>query len=256
MKDRQNQKGQVLLITIMLLAAAVTVVMTIAFNSTTETQITKLEQDSQKAMAAAEAALEAAIQQKSGTVALGSLPAFAGSNITGQASVVETGGNEFVTPLLQRDEQYTFYLSDFTTLSNYWTGDLGIFLQSETVTNCPALELTFIDSANVVTKKIVDPCAPSVITGGNKVTTSPGGSVKGITFVYRTAVGTLPIANMKLMIVRVLSTATRLGFTGTSMKAQGRVITSEAKTQTSATKKIELFQSYPQIPSDFFVTAF
>ena len=76
----------------MLFAAAVTVVMTIAFNSTTETQITKLEEDSQKAMAAAEAALEAAIQQKSGTVALNTLPAFAGSNITGQANVVEMGG--------------------------------------------------------------------------------------------------------------------------------------------------------------------
>jgi len=63
---KQNrEKGQVLLITIMLLAAAITVVMTIAFTATTETQITKLEEDSQKAMAAAEAALEAAIQQKS-----------------------------------------------------------------------------------------------------------------------------------------------------------------------------------------------
>ena len=50
----KNEKGQVLLITIMLLAAAVTVVMTIAFNSTTETQITKLEEDSQKALSAAE----------------------------------------------------------------------------------------------------------------------------------------------------------------------------------------------------------
>jgi hypothetical protein len=36
----------------------------------------------------------------------------------------------------------------------------------------------------------------------------------------------------------------------------GRVITSEAKTSTGVTKKIELFQSNPQIPSDFFVTAF
>lgn len=252
-----KERGQVLLITIMLLAAAVTVVMTIAFNSTTETQITKLEEDSQKAMAAAEAALEAAIQQKSGTVALSSLPAFAGTNITGQANVVETGGNEFVTPLLQRDEQYTFYLSDYTTLSSYWTGDLGIFLQSENLINCPALELTFISSTNVVTKEMVDPCGPEVISGGEgKITTAAGADVDGTTFVYRTAIGSLPIANMKLLIARVLNTSTRIGFTGVDMKAQGRVITSEAKTQTSATKKIELFQSYPQIPSDFFVTSF
>ena len=88
------------------------------------------------------------------------------------------------------------------------------------------------------------------------MTTAPGSDVKGTTFGYRTAVGTLPIANMKLVIVRVLNTATRLGFTGNGMKAQEELSRLEAKTQTSATKKIELFQSYPQIPSDFFVTSF
>jgi hypothetical protein len=37
-KHNQREQGQILLITVMLLAAAVTVVMTIAFNSTTETR--------------------------------------------------------------------------------------------------------------------------------------------------------------------------------------------------------------------------
>jgi len=254
-----NQKGQILLITIMLLAAAVTVVMTIAFSSTTETQISKLEEDSQKALSAAEAALEAAIQKKA-NVALDTLPAFMGSNITGGADIVEVGGNEFITPLLQRDEQYTFYLADYNSLVTppiaYWTGSLVIYFQSEAVGGCPTLELTFVDSANAITKSIIDSCG--VVTDPNNlnINTATGAVVKGVNFASKTSSAIAVNGNMKLVFIRVLNASTRLGFTGTGLKAQGRVITSEAKTQSGATKKIELFQSYPQIPADFFVTGF
>lgn len=254
----EREKGQILLITVMLLAAAVTVVMTIAFNSTTETQITKMEEDSQRALSAAETALEAAIQKK-GQVLLSDLSTFNNTGITGEATIIEMGGNEFVTPLLQRDEQYTFYLSDYLTLSSYWSGDLVMYLKSETAATCPALELTFVDSTNVVTKNLIDPC--SIIQGGpgNRISTTAGGSVNGTQFLYKTtATGTIlqGLSAKKVMIVRVLNAATRIGFSGNSMKSQGRVITSEATTKTGVTKKIELFQSYPQIPSDFFVTSF
>jgi hypothetical protein len=266
-KHNQREQGQILLITVMLLAAAVTVVMTIAFNSTTETQITKLEEDSQKALSAAESALEAAIQKK-GTVAIDELPAFIGSNITGQADVVEMSGNEFVTPLLQRDEQYTFYLSsynpDTNTFSNPWTGYLDIYFKSETPAEYPALELTFIDSANNTTKQILDHWAlVESKSPSNELPTSSndgGETVKGIAFAAKLTPSSLQVAgNMKAVIVRVLNASTRIGFhTGVStpFRSQGRVITSEAKTSTGVTKKIELFQSNPQIPSDFFVTAF
>lgn len=258
-KNKDKQQGQILLITVMLLAAAVTVVMTIAFNSTTDTQISKLEEDSQKALSAAEAALEAAVQQKA-NVALDSLPAFAGSNITGQADIVEVGGNEFVTPLLQRDEQYTFYMSDYLTLSNYSLADLTIYFKSESPVECPVLELTLINKTNVITKKIIDPCSAVVTTGLPKISAlAITESVKGVAFGYKTTgtdLNNVNIPDMKLILVRVLNMPTRIGFTGTGLKSQGRVITSEAKTQSGATKKIELFQSYPQIPSDFFVTGF
>lgn len=262
-----------MLITVMLLAAAVTVVMTIAFNSTTETQITKLEEDSQKALSAAESALELALQQKTGTVAIDTLPAFAGSNITGQAEVVEMSGFEFVTPILQRDEQYTFYMAGYNFDTNTWGaswpnpqpfGDMEIYLESEEPTGCPgvALELTFVDMGNVVSKReIVDPCGIITSTDGKpEVPTAAGGVVKGIEFEYKTTGSPLTgMTGYKLLMVRVLNGATRVGFltsASTPFKSQGRVVTSEAKTSTGVTKRIELFQSNPQIPSDFFVTAF
>ena len=70
----KNQKGQILLITIMLVATVLTVVLAVTFKSTSETQITKLEEQSQKALTAAEAGIEAALQQESGSVSIGSLP--------------------------------------------------------------------------------------------------------------------------------------------------------------------------------------
>lgn len=269
--EKRDEHGQVLLITVMLLAAVVTVVMTIAFNSTTETQITKMEEDSQKALSAAESALEAAIQSKAGDgtkIALNTLPAFAGSNITGEATIVEMSGNKFVTPILQRDEQYTFYLSNYSAETNAfgsaWTGDMTLYLKSESPAACPALELTFIDIANNVRREVFDPCNTviSMDPGGReKIGSTVAGiyTLKEYNFGYKSNGLTLSsITGMKVVIARVLNASTRIGFeTATlSFPSQGRVVSSEAKTASGVTKKIELFQSYPQIPSDFFVTSF
>ena len=59
------KRGQILLITVMLLATVMTIVLSVSFKSVTETQITKLEEESQKALAAAEAAIEVALKNNS-----------------------------------------------------------------------------------------------------------------------------------------------------------------------------------------------
>ena len=140
----KNQKGQILLITIMLVATVLTVVLAVTFKSTSETQITKLEEQSQKALTAAEAGIEAALQQESGSVSIGSLPGFSGSGFSGQASVESITDSKFVSPLLLRDQQYTFYLADYPGFANPLSGYLAVYFQSEV--ECPALELTFLGS--------------------------------------------------------------------------------------------------------------
>ena len=140
----KNQKGQILLITIMLVATVLTVVLAVTFKSTSETQITKLEEQSQKALTAAEAGIEAALQQESGSVSIGSLPGFSGSGFSGQASVESIRDSKFVSPLLLRDQQYTFYLADYPGFANPLSGYLAVYFQSEV--ECPALELTFLGS--------------------------------------------------------------------------------------------------------------
>ena len=251
------KKGQVLLIVVMLLATALTLALTASYQSITETQLTKLEEENQKALAAAEAGIEKALQSKQE----GSFISLGLSNLSGidtsQSSVEisDQGSTTFITPLLQKDEQYTFYLADYDypNFNSYWTGSLNIYLMTETL--CPSLELTQIKNDNSLVRNIVDPC--NQITSNNlKLETTSGEPLGGVNFTYKLS-SNLSISDTKLLIVRVLFAPTKIGFQGsTNFPLQGSTIISTAKTQSGVEKKVQLFQSYPQIPAEFFVTSF
>jgi type II secretory pathway pseudopilin PulG len=251
------KKGQVLLIVVMLLATVLTVALTSTYQSVTETQLTKLEEENQKALAAAEAGIEKALQSKQE----GSFTSLGLSNLSGidtsQSSVEisDQGSTTFVTPLLQKDEQYTFYLANYPNFTSYWDGQINIYFNTESA--CPSLELTQIKNDNSLVRNIVDPCGQ--ITDPNNLrlgTTSGPYSFGGFNFNYK-LLSNLSISNTKLLIVRVLFAPTRIGFQGSkNFPLQGSTIISTAKTQAGVEKKVQLFQSYPQIPAEFFVTSF
>lgn len=260
------QQGQILLITIMLLATAITVVLTTAFIGQTDTKITKLEADQQKALAAAEAGVEAAL--KSGTnvnisdLQLGS---------TGTANVSSFGADQrFVTPsAINANGEYTYYVADYNTTTgfdNSWIYPLRIYYGTQNGTDCSsdlALDISLIYDNPAIVKKLVaiDSASgfPDIAAGAAGVA---GNNFAGTTtnFACRTdPVDLSAYTNAKVLIIRVLKQNTQLGFestTSTPLKAQGKLVTSEAKTAAGASKKIQLFQSYPQIPAEFFVTSF
>ncbi len=244
----KKKRGQVLLITVMLLATALTVILSVSFKSTTDTQLTKLEEESQKALAAAEAGIEAALKQ--GTIAnIGSLPGL--GDFTGSASIETTTTNSFITPLLLKDEQYTFYLANYTSpnnFSNYWSGNLTICFGNV------ALEITLIKSDNTLTRYAVNPSNSSIINNG---VSASSGSNNCPESSFSNNYSLASISNTKLMIARVIGGQTKIGIKGSSvLPLQGKTIVSEAKSKTGVTKKVILFQSYPQIPANFFVTSF
>ena len=263
----KNQKGQILLITIMLVATVLTVVLAVTFKSTTETQLTKLEEQSQKALTAAEAGIEVALQQELGSsVSIGSLPEFTGSGFSGQASVEALTDSKFVSPLLLKDQQYTFYLAEYPGFANPLNGYLALYLQSEA--DCPALELTFLSPTNTVKRLLVDPCdkISKPDFSDLSTTTNPGGgtySLAGYSFGYKTQYILLgishPLGNQAVLIARSLFASTRVGLERIdpgNLPIQGKYVTSEAKTPSGVSRKVQLFQSYPQIPAEFFVISF
>jgi type II secretory pathway pseudopilin PulG len=260
-----KQTGQTLLIVIMLLATALTVVLSLSFKSTTDTQIAKLEEESQKALAASEAAIEKTIGTGVGNYVFSDIGVtFPGINSTASTIEIKNFPESdigFVTPLLQPNEQYTFYLTDYnptthTLGTSYWSDDLRIYFKSSSDT--PAIELTFIKSDNTVTKSLLDPT--TLILGTGRLNTTTGSSIKGVSFSYRTT-NPISISNTKLLIVRSLFKGTRIGFVGSAnLPTQGISRIPNTILNTGASKKINFFQSYPQFPSgpsiNLFVTSF
>lgn len=256
-KSNNYQSGQVLLITIMLLATTLTVVMTNAFKSITDTQTTKLEEDSQKALAAAEAGIEKSLNEKTEEAGIpdvnigpGELNDIQNVNTT----LLTTSSKTYTTPLISQDAQYTFYLSDYPDLTSYWTGDLTIYFYSEN--DLPALELLFIKSNSTMSRTIIKDSASTFISGSNfRIPDSGSYTLENTNFKRKYKFTNTN--NNKLLIVRLLGAGSKLGFEGSfDLKKQGETISSEAKTNTNVVKKVELRQSYPQIPAEFFTTSF
>lgn len=251
-----NRKGQILLIAIMLLATIVTVVMTIAFNSTTETQVAKLEEDSQKALAAAEAGIDSVIKQSVGTsVPLSSLGDFSEQGITGNAEVIAVTKSTFVSPLLQKDEQYTFYLSDYPGLTNPWSGDLDIHFLSEQG-QCPAVEIMIITDTYIQQRYSYNTCA--TVINNATLASNTAKQIDDVEFQWQ-APAPLSITNGIIAFVKVYGGKTKVGFANvleTSLPSQGKTVESEARTTSGVVKKVQLFQSFPQIPSHFMMTSF
>ena len=277
----KNQKGQILLIMVMLIATVITVVMTMVYKTTTETQITKLEQESQKALVAAEAAVEKALKANIPVDSPSTYNDLGLANLIGidleqsTVSLSQADSADFVTPLLQKDQSYSFYLADpsddFTSFSNYWYGQLTFYLGSETITNCsardvPALELTLIYGAlNSIKRFVIEPCSSGLtIENADLTSFSPGSSFvfSGTTFRYKTTDNIVDInlatyPQPKILFIKSFFGATKIGFHGTaSLRPQGNILESTAKAYSGVEKRIQLFQSYPQIPAEFFTTSF
>ncbi|OGK26669.1 hypothetical protein A3C28_02670 [Candidatus Roizmanbacteria bacterium RIFCSPHIGHO2_02_FULL_39_9] len=270
---KNHKSGQVLLVAVLLIATVLTVTLTLTLKSTTETQLTKLEEDSQKTLSAAEAAVEAALKQ-------GNITDFSTlglSNFTGSATVGTQTSREFVTPLLQKNQQYTVYLAEYPDLnSGYFTQNINFYFGGENDTNCsgtrttPALEVTLLYSTNSMRRWVIEPCSSGTKIGGSQLTSATQlgtvHSAEGFSFRYSSTpsssegVQITPYAQPKMLVIRALFNQTRIALESTNaavnIPLQGKTVTSTATSQTGVTKKVQLFQSYPQLPASFFVTSF
>lgn len=260
----RNKSGQILLITVMLLATVMTIVLSASFKSVTETQVTKLEEENQKALAAAESAIEAALKENAtATIGTGSLTSISGFN--GSATIESLSSNTFTTPTIDKDGSYTLYLGTYDVATKTITGASearAIIVCFESGTPNPAIEVTLIKTAGVK-KFVADPNADQAGRISNAADAVPVSTNCPSGYSYSlnipgpdaTGIGT----DGKFLLVRVLFAPTKLAFyRATTLPVQGRTISSDIKSSTSAgvSKKVILFQSYPQIPGEFFTTTF
>lgn len=272
-----NQSGQVLLMLVLISSVLLTVGLSMTQIGVNETKISKLEEDSKKAFQAAEAGIEKTLDaMKTNPNTTGESIARENLNqVAVQTKVVKSNdadATKFITPVIRKDEQFTFYLSGYDPVTGLWSdtaidNNLTFYLNSNkkncsTRNNVPAIELTYIySSPSFASEKwIIDPCG-TFTSPDNRILSTVDSGIETYFAEFQTKTSDLmTISSSKkprIIVARVLYADTMIGLKGsTALKEQGKFITSTADSSTNVTKKIELFQSLPQIPADFFVTSF
>lgn len=289
-KLKAKQNGQALLVVILISTVLLTIGLSMINLTRDEIKISELENESKRAFSAAEAGIDAAIRLTPGaSVNIGGLGL--GSDIGGTATIDTATSNSFTTPLLVKDGQYTFYLTGFnpntgTVINAAFNDNISLTRTLPTGTYCGttqefAVELTFAsiddnndndndhngnnndndpddeddnndsDNDGIVTRRLIDECdlidgtTNEEIDFGTNVNTSTFSNDPQILFAHIIAPNAA-FSGAKLTFANV----------NHNWPLQGKTVTSTAQTGAGVAKKVQLFQSYPQIPSEFFATSF
>ena len=243
-----GKRGQSLLVIVLLISVVFTLVATASYRFTTETQTSKLQEESVRTLAAADSGIERGLQLAASQASYNQnfTQAFSGTNVAldginktaSTIDIAKTQERTFVTSTIDKDEQYLFYLYDYPSGTNYYRNNFNIYYASSSGVcgasrTLPALEMTLIYGAGAQNDKVVryvlDPCRDGANltkireseTGGNQTVRigdkcSPACSVGGVPFNHFGNMVLLlqPIGadNPKTLIVRVLFAPTILGF--------------------------------------------
>lgn len=259
-----NEKGQALLIVVLVMVVALTVGLSIASKTITNLRSSTEEANSQKALAAAEAGIEQAI--KTNAIANGT---FVDTNTSYSTSVTAVSGTSFLVnggnPVVQ-DNGADLWLSDYSSdptklyTTNLYTGTLTIKWGTSSADPCAnaAIEVVIISGASRQTatskRYVYDPCAGRA--GSNHFTqavvlTSPNDKVLDKKFYYQTDTP-IPVVSGFIGRIIPLYFNSPVGIVGSApLPSQGSTITSTGTSGTTS-RKVNVFQGYPEIPSEFF----
>ena len=277
-----NQKGQALLILILMISLVLTVLSAVSYRLSVDTQTTQLQDDAVSALAGADAGIEAGLSFAStvdSAVAVGGPKNFNTGEIglrtledTGidvsksQVTVFNQPGDNLLTPEIEKDAQFTYYLVDPNNISSgtSFKGTVTVFFK-EVDGDCSisrtklALEINRINANGTVIRDLVEPCTTNRIgTPGLPVSDTAQGAFSKDTTLNKNI--SIKITDERLLIIRTLFNKTNLGFkavpdSGSSIPVQGRIIRSYAVTNSGVSRTVDVFQTLPQLPAEFFVTS-
>lgn len=277
-----NQKGQALLILILMISLVLTVLSAVSYRLSVDTQTTQLQDDAVSALAGADAGIEAGLSFAStvtSAVAVGGPKNFEDSAIglgtlarTGidvqksQVTVFNQPGDNLLTPEIEKDAQFTYYLVDPNNIvsGTSFKGNVTVFFKdgdgSCSVSRTKlALEINRIKADGTVIRNLVEPCTTYQIgTSDLSVSGTTQGEFSKDTSLNKKI--SISITDERLLIIRTLFNKTNLGFKavpdqGSSIPVQGRIIRSYAVTNSGVSRTVDVFQTLPQLPAEFFVTS-
>lgn len=254
-----NQKGQALLIIVLVMVVALTVGLSVASRTIINLRNSSDQASSQQALSAAEAGIERAIVTGNTSNIAGN---FSGNSsytttiasVSGTTPFLINGGN-----VVPKDDATYIWISPYSSnpaiqWTNMWSGNLTLYWgDSSGACNNAALEVSIINGpkgAPTITRYALDPCAARAGSNNFTVVSASPFSVSGKTLAYRTVIS---ISNGLLVRINPIYSTTYLAASGTTaLPNQGTVITSVGTSNSSTTRKVTVFQGYPEIPAELF----
>lgn len=261
---RKYEKGQALLIVVLVMTIALTIGLSIATRTITDIRTTTEQESSQRAFTAAEAGIEKALLESSGSTG-----AF-DNNASYQTTVTDIIGVDLLLNngnQILKDDTADVWLSTYPGYTSPWTGTLTVYWgrSSDTCTTNEAtntraaleiLVVTGTKSNPTLTHYPVDPCSSRASGNRFEAISAGGGTVAGKQFAFRK---TITVSSGLLMRIIPLYSSTIIGVRGCNASgtgcrtfpAQGKLITSVGTSDTTQ-RKIEGIQENPKLPLQIF----
>lgn len=273
---KNSNKGQSLIVLVLIIAIVLAIISATSYRLSTQTQSTKEQENSVRALAAADTGIEFGLKQAN--ISDQSIYKYSDLNINLPGVDLEKSRvlvsdivSEFASPDIEKDSQFTFYIHDPTDASApSFSGALSVFFNDRSspmgsCTSTPrttaAYELSFIYGTGNNTKvrrEVYEPCSGGFSNGLS--TSNTNANIDGVRFrrVANLNLSSMGMQDLRILIVRPLFASGKVGISGPAgqLPSQGKRIQAEAYTTTGASKIISILQSLPQIPAEFFVTSF
>lgn len=266
-RRRREESGQILLIVVLTMIIALTVGLSIAARTVTELKISKQNEQSQSAFQAAEAGIEQTLKNKSDIsqpIDLGNNASFTTTyNIDNGSVLVINNGQE-----VDQDSGADVWLSNYpdyssaigngapVTMTMYW-GSSGQSCITIGDSVKPAIEIALLYgtvSSPSIRRYVYEAPTCTRIKGADTSATTGNFSIGGTNFVN--SVQLPAITNGLIMKVIPLFNSSLIGFqiqspTSVIFPSQGAIITSTGSSGDTV-RKVQYYQSYPQLPLEVF----
>lgn len=261
------QKGQILLIVVLVMVTTLTIGLSVAARSITNIRTSQDSASSEKAFSAAEAGIEKVLTNTSNT----GTSTFS-NNTKYTTSVITVAGTDFAlnngSPIL-KDSSSDVWLSSYPNYTNQWSGNLTIYWgkasdqcnTSEAANTMAALEVIVLSGSQnnpQMTRYALDPCSPRSLSNKFQYITPGGGTVAGQSYMYSKTI-TITAASPGLFIRIIPLYAPALvavrGCCNTQLPAQGTVIQSVG-TADATQRKLITYRYYPMLANDVLQYSF
>lgn len=263
-----SQKGQVLLVVVLIMVTALTVGLSVAARTIVNIRSTEDAVNSEQAFSAAEAGIEQALTNN-GNVN-GSFP----NQTTYQTTVRTIAGVEFPlnngSPVL-KDDATDIWLSTYPNYTSPWTGTLTLYwgqngnncTNAENTNTMPALEVVLLTGtvANPQASRFaLDGCAARTTLNRFETVPAGGGTIAGKVYTHRRTISVtsglfmrvIPLYAPAAIAVRGCDSG---GANCLALPTQGTVIESTGVSG-NTTRKLVSTRQYPKLPTELFPYTF